>query len=160
MKTIIVYYSMEENTAYVASKIAEIIGADTLRLYPKKAYPNSGSRKFIWGGMCAVMSEKPALEPYEFNSEDYDRVIIGFPVWASNIAPPLRTFIRDNDLSGKSISAFACQAGNGAEKAFAKLKAALGITELESELILIDPKAKPSDENEQKIEEFCNGLKG
>ena len=110
--------------------------------------------------MSAVMSEKPELEPYEFIADDYDRVIIGFPVWASNMAPPLRTFIRDNDLNGKQISAFACQAGNGAEKAFAKLKAALGITALENELILIDPKAKPTDENEQKIEEFCEKLKG
>ena len=160
MKTIIVYYSMEENTAYVAKRIADHIGADTLRLYPKKAYPDSGFRKFMWGGMHAVMAEKPALEPYEFCGDDYERVIIGFPVWASNMAPPLRTFIRDNDITGKSICAFACQAGNYAEKAFIKLKSALGISEFENEMILVDPKSKPSEENEQKIEAFCDSLKG
>lgn len=158
MKTIIVYYSMEENTDFAAKKIAEKTGADLLRIYPKKSYPNKGFRKFLWGGKSAVMAETPALEEYEFNADDYDRIIIAFPVWASNMAPPLRTFIKENDLSGKRICAVACQSGSGAEKAFEKLKSALGIGELESELILIDPKAKPAEENEIKIKSFCEEL--
>ena len=51
------------------------------------------------------------------------------------------------------------RAGAGAEKAFGKLKTALGIDALEAELILIDPKEKPSAENEEKIKAFCEGLK-
>ena len=38
MKTLIVYYSMEGNTQYVADKVKEKVDADTLRLVPKKAY--------------------------------------------------------------------------------------------------------------------------
>ena len=159
MKTIIVYYSLEENTHYAAQKIAENLGADLLRLYPKKAYPNAGFKKFFWGGKSAMMAEKPALEPYVFHADEYERVIIGFPVWAGNVAPPLRTFVSENDLSGKHVSAFACQSGSGAEKAFAKLAAAAGIEKLENELILIDPKAKPREENENKIKAFCAGYK-
>jgi len=158
MKTIIVYYSLEENTHYAAQKIAENIGADLLRLHPKKAYPRGGFKKFFWGGKSAVMAEKPALEPYAFKAEEYERVIIGFPVWASNVAPPLRTFLSENDLSGKHLAAFACQSGSGAQKAFAKLAAAAGVEKLENELILIDPKSKPSAENERKIKEFCDTL--
>ena len=160
MKTIIVYYSMDENTDYAANKIAENIGADLLRIKPVKSYPKKGFKKFMWGGACAVMAETPRLEPYEFNAAEYERVIIGFPVWASSITPPIRTFIRDNDLSGKQIAAFACQSGSGAEKAFTQLKGRLRIDSLESELILIDPKTKPSDENEEKIKAFCDKLKG
>ena len=158
MKTIIVYYSLEENTHYVAQKIAENIGADLLRLHPKKAYPRGGFKKFFWGGKSAVMAQKPALEPYAFKADEYERMIIGFPVWANNVAPPLRTFVSENDLSGKHVSAFACQSGSGAEKAFAKLTAAAGVEKLENELILIDPKSKPSAENERKIKEFCDTL--
>lgn len=158
MKTIIVYYSMDENTDYAAKKIAGNIGADLLRIYPKKAYPNSGLSKFFWGGKSAVMAQTPELEPYEFNGEDYERIIIGFPVWASNMAPPLRTFIKENNLNNKRISAFACQSGSGANKAFLKLVSALKIEKLENELVLIDPKSKPSEENERKIAEFCNKL--
>lgn len=100
MRTAIVYYSMSGNTAYVAEKIAEEIKAsgevDIIRIEPKKVYPDKGAKKFFWGGKSAVMGEAPALQPYEFNIEKYDRIIFGTPVWASTFVPPLRTFIQVN----------------------------------------------------------------
>ena len=158
MKTLIVYYTLEGNTQYAAERIAAAIGAETLRLAPEKAYPDSGFKKFFWGRKSAVMAEKPKLQPYEFDPAAWERIIIGFPVWAGNVTPPIRTFIKENDLRGKRIAAFACQSGAGAEKAFAKLKAALGVSALEAEMVLIDPKTKPSEANEQKIAAFCAGL--
>ena len=159
MKTIIVYYSLEGNTAYTAEKISSALGADLLRIEPVKTYPGSGFRKFLWGGKSAVMAETPELQPYDFDADAYDRVVFGFPVWAGNVTPPIRTFVKENDLSGKRIAAFACQSGAGAEKAFGKLKATLGIDALEAELILVDPKEKPSAENDLKMKAFCEKLK-
>ena len=158
MKTLIVFYSLEGNTAWAAGRIAEAIGADTLRLEPEKAYPSSGFKKFFWGGKSAVMAETPKLRPYAFDPAAYERIVFGFPVWAGNVCPPIRSFIRENALSGKRIAAFACQSGSGAEKAFGKLKAALGIDALEAELVLIDPKARPSEENERRLRAFCAAL--
>lgn len=158
MKTLIVYYSLEGNTEYTAQQIAETLGADLLRLEPAKAYPTGKVSKFIWGGKSAMMSEVPALQPYQFKGDEYGRIIFGFPVWASTIAPPLRTFIRDNDLKGKKIAAFACQTAAGADKAFVKLQGELGIEEFEAELTLLDPKTKPDAGNAQKIKEFCGKL--
>ena len=93
MKTAIVYYSMSGNTKYVADKIADGIKnsgeVDIIRIEPKKAYPDKGAKKFFWGGKSAVMGETPALQPYEFNLEKYDRIIFGTPVWASTFVPPL-----------------------------------------------------------------------
>ena len=155
MKSIIVYYSLEGNTEYAAKKIAEKTGCDLLRINPVKSYPKSGFRKFFWGGKSAVMSETPELEPYSFNAEKYDQIIIGFPVWAGNFTPPIRSFIKNNNLQNKTVSVFACQSGSGAEKAFQKLKNELGLNGFRAEMILIDPKSKPSAENEKKIEEFC-----
>ena len=160
MKKIVIYYSLEGNTEYAAGLVAEKIGANTLRLVPKKAYADKGFAKFFWGGKSAVMAEKPALEPYDVKTGDYDRIIFGFPVWASNFTPPLRTFISENAevLKDKRIAAFACQSGSGAEKAFEKLKKCIGIQELEATMVLIDPKSKPTDKNNEKIDEFCAKL--
>ena len=155
---LIVYYSLEGNTQFAAEKIAAELGCGTLRLSPEKAYPTGKVTKFLWGGKSAVMAETPALEPYDFDAAKYDRIVFGFPVWASNIAPPLRTFIRDNDLKGKKFAAFACQAGNGAGKAFEKLSGLLGAS-LDETLVLIDPKARPDAQNDRKIKEFCDRLK-
>jgi len=159
MNTLIVYYSLEGNTEYTAKKIAAELKADVLCLEPVKAYPTGKVSKFVWGGKSAMMSETPELQPYDFKSSAYDRIIFGFPVWASNIVPPLRTFIRDNDLNGKQIAVFACQTASGADKAFDKLKSALKIDKFEAELVLLDPKTKPNSDNEQKIKKFCDKLK-
>ena len=156
MNTIIVYYSMSGNTEQTAEAIAARLGAATLRLTPETAYPDKGFKKFFWGGKAAVMAEKPALRPYAFDAAAWDQVILGFPVWAGNVAPPLRSFLRDHGaaLAGKRVAAFACQSGSGAEKAFAKLEALLG-RPLAATLVLIDPKARPDEGNAAKIAEFC-----
>lgn len=39
-KTLIVYFSLEGNTRYVAEELRVGIGADVLELVPKKEYPN------------------------------------------------------------------------------------------------------------------------
>ena len=104
------------------------------------------------------MAERPELLPYIFEPGEYEQVILGFPVWASNIAPPLRTFITENisALQSKRLAAFACEGGSGAEKAFKKLCECLQIELLAAELILIDPKDKPNARNELKIQAFCD----
>lgn len=161
MKDLIVYYSLEGNTGYVVDRIKDRLEADALCLVPKKAYSTKGAAKFLWGGKSAIMHEKPELEDYETDLSKYDRIIFGFPVWASNITPPLRTFIEDNreGLAGKRFAAFACQAGNGAEKAFVKLAKCLNETALEQTAVFIDPKARRSDETDKSIDEFANTLK-
>ena len=159
MKTAVVYYSMSGNTEQTAEKIARQTGADLIRIEPVKEYPSKGFKKFLWGGKSAVMGDTPALQPYRFDG-DYDTIVIGTPLWAGTMAPPIKSFINENreKLSGKSISAFICCAGGGAEKAFEKIKAEAGTDTLSAQMILINPKEKPSDENEAKIKAFCDKL--
>ncbi len=160
MKTAIVYYSMSGNTAQTAEKIAAELGADLIRIDPVKEYPSKGIRKFIWGGKSAVMGDTPALQPYRFDGS-YDRIIFGTPIWAGNFAPPIRTFIKENRdaLEEKSISAFVCCAGGDTAKAFEKLRQYLEVNVLEAQLELVDPKDKPSPENDEKLKAFCKKLK-
>ena len=157
MSTLIVYYSMGGNTEYAAKKVAERIGADTLRLIPKDEYKDKGFAKFFYGGKSAIMKEVPALETYDIDLTGYDRIIFGFPVWAGHFTPPLRTFIEENKdaLKNKRISAFACQSGAGAEKALAKLAKTIGIDSFEHTAILIDPKDKKNEKTDGQIDSFC-----
>ena len=160
MKTAIVYYSMEGNTSWAAEKIAERIGAQCIRLVPVKAYPDSGFKKFLWGGKSAVMGECPALEPYAFNAADYDRIILGTPVWAGTFAPPLRTFLKEHagELAEKHLAAFACCSGGKADKAIDNLEQASGVGEIALRLTLTDPKTKQNGENDRKLAAFCDML--
>ena len=159
MKAAVIYYSMSGNTGMAAERIAEATGADLIEIRPGKRYPDKGLKKFLWGGKSAVMGEKPKLEPYAFSADRYDRIIFGFPVWAGNITPPLRTFIAENaeGLKGKKTAAFACQSGSGAEKAFGRLEECLG-TALDARLVLIDPKDRLRKENEELIRAFIRQI--
>ena len=160
MKILVVYFSLEGNTDYVAGVISDKTGADLLRLVPKKAYHDKGFAKFFWGGKSAVMAEKPALESYNVNLDEYERIVFGFPVWASNITPPLRTFIEENrdKIKCKDIAAFACQSGAGAEKAFSKLAACIGVEGIGQTAVFIDPLAGKNDKTDDQILNFCNLL--
>lgn len=163
MKTAIVYYSMSGNTKYTADKISEELKnkaeIDVIRIAPEKSYPDKGAKKFLWGGKSAVMGESPKLSVYEFEAKKYDRIILGFPVWASTFAPPIRTFIKENpDIKEKKIAVFTCFSGGGADKAIAKVKKFIGVQEIEAELILTDPKDVLKEEDLVKIRSFCSSL--
>lgn len=154
MKTAIVFYSQSGNVRWVAQQMAEILKADLIELECVKQYPDKGFKKFYWGGKSAVMQETPKLQPYVFNGEEYDRIILGSPVWASNIAPPLRTFIKENQeaLVEKKTAAFVCMSGSGGQKALNKLEK---LVTLCAQLVLIDPLERPSRDNDALIRDFC-----
>ena len=149
-----------QNTELAANRIAGQIEAELIPIQPRKAYPSKGASKFIWGGKSAVMNETPELLPYEFDADKYDRIIFGFPVWASRVTPPIHSFIEENKeaLEGKKFAAFVCQAGNGGEKCLDRLRKLLGIEKFRTVTILIDPKDHPTSETEEKIAQFCAKL--
>ncbi len=106
------------------------------------------------------MGDTPKLLPYNFNADKYDLIVFGYPVWASNFTPPIKSFIKENkeSISDKAFAVFACSMGGGAEKSIEKLKKYLQIKDFKATLSLIDPKDKPSEENEKKIDDFISKL--
>ncbi len=160
MSIAIVYFSLSGNVGYAADRISGLTGGDLIKLTPSQSYPDSGFKKFFWGGKSAVMAESPELTPYAFNADAYDTVVFGTPVWAGTFAPPLRTFISENKaaLSGKRIAVFACSSGGSALKAFDKIQKILDLDSFTAMLSLIDPKVKQSNDNEEKIADFCRAI--
>jgi flavodoxin len=159
MRTAIVYYSMGGNTAWAAGQLASRLDAELIALTPRRPYPDRGARKFLRGGRAAMLGETPALEPYCFDAAAYDRVILGTPLWAGRISPPLRSFLKEQGaaLADKPLACFICSGGGGDGKAFEQLRRLLG-RDLTAELSLIDPKDRPSPENGDRLEAFCRTL--
>ena len=159
MKTAIVYYSLTGNAERIARQIAGILGADLIPLVPSKAYPDAGLRMFFWGGKSAVMAEAPALEPYSFDPDAYDCVVMGTPVWAGTYTPPLRSFLLQNReaLGTKKLAAFVCSGGGSTDKAFRKLRETAGVDRFAAELSLMDPQAS-DEERRGQIEAFCRQI--
>ena len=161
MKAIIIYYSMSGNIKNTAERIAAETGADLLALHPVKSYPDKGAKKFIWGGKSAVMGNTPKLQPYIFDADKYDVIIIGTPVWASTLTPPVRTFLTENReaLVGKRLAAVVTYMGSGAQKTLSKMRGLLEIGSFAEELTLVEPKAAKKTEVEDQVRNFCLKLK-
>ena len=76
-----------------------------------------------------------------------------------SFTPPLRTFLEDNDLTGKKIAVIATSAGGNSAKCIAALKQAAKADSLVAELSLVDPKDHPTEENAGKIDEFIGKIR-
>lgn len=112
MKNLIVYYSYEGNTEELVKGMKEVIAADILRLVPKKEKISKGLFRFVWGGMQVYMTKTPELESYSVDLSQYDNIIIGCPCWFGTYAPPINTFLKENQMTGKNIYLFVCNGGN------------------------------------------------
>jgi len=109
---LVVCFSLTGNTRLVAKTMAKEINADYAEIVPLKQYPLRGAYLYIKGGKEAVFKSEPALEEGTVRYEDYDLIIVGTPVWAGTMAPPLRTFLKSPALRGKKLFLF-CTHGSG-----------------------------------------------
>ncbi|SHK20373.1 Flavodoxin [Anaerobranca californiensis DSM 14826] len=154
VKTLVIYYSFEGNTKFIAETIAEKLGADLLELKPEKELNSKGFMKYIWGGSQVVMGKMPKLQPLDKNPLDYDLLIIGTPVWAWSYTPPLNTFFNNVKITGKKIALFSCHGGQNA-KTFEKMEKALEGNEIIAKQDFFEP-LRDKEENKKKAENFCS----
>ncbi len=159
MKTLVIYYSFEGNTKLMAEAMAEAVGADLLRLQPRREIQTHGFMKFVWGGKAAMMKDKPELLPLDKNPDDYDLLLLGTPVWAWTYAPPMNTFLSGTPLSGKKIALFCCH-GGGKGAIFEKMKAALPGNEFLGEIDFRDPAKRDMEANRGKAQDWARSMAG
>jgi flavodoxin len=157
MKTLVVYYSYEGNCAVVAEELKKVLGADLLELKTADEKKRTGFAKYAWGGKQVVMHTHPKLKPYTVAIDDYDRIIIGGPVWAGSPAPALLSFIAETKTEGKKLGLFLCHAG-GMGKGMDKLKALLPGNTIAGTIDFVNPAKAERAEVAKRIGEWVEKL--
>lgn len=157
MKTLIAYYSLEGNTRETVNVIAPAIGADVVELKPVKDIPKSGFLKFFVGGAMASMERKARLKKIDVNPLDYDRIIIGTPVWAGKPVPAVNTFINKSGVAEKITGVFT-YSGSGNDTSCVEIlkKKAPGI--IHTATLVDKTNVDKAADNATKIENFVNEL--
>ena len=126
-KVLIVCYSQsdKQNTRTVAEWIREQTGGDLFAVTMKRPY--SGNYFSVLKESARDRREKvlPEILPFTGNLASYDIVFIGSPVWFGTFAPPVKTFLKTYDLSGKTIIPFCTHGGGGAGKFYDDIAAAV-----------------------------------
>lgn len=110
-KVLIVYYSYTENTKKVAEKIQKEIGGQIAEIKTVTAYSGDYDAVVEQGHQEVKKGYMPAIFPLDVNLADYDTIILGTPVWWYTFAPAIKTFLENNDFSGKTIYPFATNGG-------------------------------------------------
>lgn len=110
MKTAVVYYSLDGSTREAAHIIAQKLGADVFELEEVKK--RSGKPlSFMAAAVGALTGKKSRLkENPAVKMDNYERVFIGSPIWASRTVPALNTFLGALKAAEKDIVIFTMQA--------------------------------------------------
>lgn len=108
---IIVYFSYTGHTKMIAESIQKKLQCDILEIKPEKAYSRDYELVVSEEQNNSSSNKTPEIENVNIDLSKYDEIIIGTPVWWYTIAPVIRTFLKQNDLSNKKIIPFATNAG-------------------------------------------------
>ena len=157
MKILIIYYSLDGNTHMIANQIQTAVNGTVLRLKPVHDINKKGLFKILAGGRQIFKNEKPELESFDINPQEYDLIFIGTPVWAGSFAPALNTFLSDISIKDKNIVLFCCSRG-GEGKVFTKLREKLHGNNIISEMEFTSPLKKDPNEINAKVKAWVDDV--
>lgn len=153
-KIIVVYYTRTGTTKKVAEAIAENLKCDIEEIVDTK------NRKGIFGwlrsGSDAMRERLAVIKDIKHNPAAYDMVIMGTPVWGSNLTPAIRTYITQNKRNLKNV-AFFCTAGETGDKALVNLANFVGQKPIFS--FGVRSKEVANGGYVQKVKEFLDKIK-
>ena len=122
-KTLIVYYSYTNNVERIVNELRNQIEADVVEIEPaEKGLDYAANNYAIGSAQIATIrnnpndaSSYPAIDPVSVDLSQYSTIIIGAPLWWSNMAAPLQTFLfqHGKEMAGKNIGLIVSSASSG-----------------------------------------------
>jgi len=119
---LIVYLSRTNNTKAIAEIIHQNVGGKLVALELEKPYPENYKAT-----VQQVVDENasgylPPLKTTIDSIEKYDIIFVGFPTWDMKMPPPMKSFLHQYNLRGKTVIPFNTNAGYGVGSGFETVK--------------------------------------
>lgn len=105
-------------TEYLARMIQQKVGGDLHRIETKEAYPSDFNEVVDQNHTEMQNGILPELKESNIDISRYDTVFIGYPVWAANAPQAVLSFLKEYDLSGKTVIPFCTHDGYGAGSSY------------------------------------------
>lgn len=122
-KTLIVYYSYTNNVERIVNELRTQIDADVIEVEPAvKGLDYAANNYAIGSAQIAAIRNNPndaasypGIDPVSIDLSQYSTVIVGAPLWWSNMAAPLQTFLfqHGKEMAGKNIGLIVSSASSG-----------------------------------------------
>ena len=121
-KVLIVYLSRTNNTKAIAEIIQKHAGGTLVALELEKPYPENYQQTVQ---QVVKENETGYLPPLKTNIDSidkYDVIFLGFPTWDMKMPPPMKSFLKQYNLGGKTVIPFNTNAGYGVGSGFQTVK--------------------------------------
>ena len=118
-KVLVAYFSGSGNTEAVAKTIADTWNADLFELVPANPYTDADLNWTVSGSRVNREHENEDLRDVKLarntvdNWDEYDTVLIGYPIWWGIAAWPVNNFVVSNDFTGKTVIPFCTSTSSG-----------------------------------------------
>ena len=120
-KALIVCFSPSGNTETLAWLIQKYTNADVAELKPLMLYPRDYKNALEQVKLENELNYLPKLGKFEADVASCPLIYLGFPVWDAQLPPPVKTWLSQTDLAGKTIVPFTTHAGPGEGEAFRQI---------------------------------------
>ena len=122
-KTLVVYYSYTNNSREIVTTLTSQIEADVLEIQPAEKGLKYEANGYALGTQLlnAIKaapndaSSYPAIDPVSTSLSDYETIIIVTPLWWSQMAAPMQTYLFNfgGQMAGKNIGVIVSSASSG-----------------------------------------------
>lgn len=120
---LIVYLSRTGNTEAVAEIIRQEVGGTLVELKLETPYPENYDAIVAQVDRENETGYLPPLKTKIENIQDYDTVFVGFPTWDMQLPPPMKSFLTEYDLGGKTVIPFNTNGGYGLGSSIQQIEA-------------------------------------
>ena len=125
-KTLICYFSASGTTREVAEKISSFLNSDLFEIIPSNLYTDEDLNWNDENSRSSIemndSSSRPKIRNKVPNLNDYQTIILGFPVWWYTAPTIINTFLEENDLTKKNIYVFVTSGGSDSLSSFNNLR--------------------------------------
>ena len=125
-KKLVAYFSASGTTRKAAEMIAEAAGAGLYEILPKQPYSKADLNWLDKKSRSSMeMSNKkfrPEILDADVRVDQYEEIILGFPIWWYVAPTIINTFLESYDFTGKKIILFATSGGSGFGNTVSELK--------------------------------------
>ena len=97
---LVAYFSWSGNTEEMASYLAEQTGGELLEIQPETPYPTDYNECGDVALEERDSNARPAIADLPESIEEYDTILIGYPIWWHTAPMIIGTFLESYDLTG------------------------------------------------------------
>ena len=158
--TIVVYFSATGTTKGLAEQLADAIDADIFEIVPVQPYTDADLDYSDDNSHSTLemndSSNRSEISGQIDNFDQYQNVIIGYPIWWYTVPMAIHTFLEEYDFSGKTVIPFCTHGTGGLASTIQDIK-----KDLPQDVTLLDPIGvyRPDvDSSQDEVNKWLDGM--